>query len=175
LGGESVILALKAGVYFEMNPLGTFIWDLIQKPVKLKEVRDRIVEEYQVEPDQFERDLLDWMKTLLANGLIECTDEKGALFSKTAFAGKEAIDKGVVARLGSKMRFAAPSFPKDADFDQTGSDQAGTDFIHPESVARGDGDRREKCAPGHLPGAGPWTGKPFWLALDMKRSCVSGY
>jgi hypothetical protein len=78
LGGESVILGLKAGVYYGMNPLGTFIWDLIQKPVKLKEVRDRILEEYQVEPDQCERDLLDLIKTLMANGLIEYIDEKGA-------------------------------------------------------------------------------------------------
>jgi hypothetical protein len=41
-------------------------------------LRDRILEEYQVEPGQCERDLVDWMKTLLANGLIECADEKGA-------------------------------------------------------------------------------------------------
>ena len=78
LGGESVILALRAGVYYGMNPLGTFIWNLIQKPVKLREVRDRILDEYQVEPDQCERDLVDLMKTLMANGLIEFTDEKGA-------------------------------------------------------------------------------------------------
>jgi len=41
-------------------------------------LRDRILEEYQVEPGQCERDLVDWMKTLLANGLIEYADEKGA-------------------------------------------------------------------------------------------------
>jgi hypothetical protein len=29
LGGESVILALKAGIYYGLNPLGTFIWNLI--------------------------------------------------------------------------------------------------------------------------------------------------
>ncbi len=78
LGGESVILALKAGIYYGLNPLGTFIWNLIQKPIKMSLLRDRILEEYQVEPGQCERDLVDWMKTLLANGLIECADEKGA-------------------------------------------------------------------------------------------------
>jgi len=78
LGGESVILALKAGVYYGMNPLGTFIWNLIQKPIKINNLRDRILEEYQVEPGQCERDLVALMKTLLANGLIECSDEKGA-------------------------------------------------------------------------------------------------
>ncbi len=78
LGGESVILALKAGVYYGMNPLGTFVWDLVQKPIKISKVRDRILEEYQVEPGQCERDLISLMKDLLDNGLIECTDEEGA-------------------------------------------------------------------------------------------------
>lgn len=78
LGGESVILALKAGVYYGTNPLGTFIWNLVQKPTKMSFIRDRILEEYQVEPGQCERDLVDLMNTLLANGLIECADEKGA-------------------------------------------------------------------------------------------------
>jgi hypothetical protein len=77
LGGESVILALKAGVYYGTNPLGTFIWNLIQKPIKMSFIRDRILDEYQVEPGQCERDLVDLVKTLLANGLVECTDEKG--------------------------------------------------------------------------------------------------
>ncbi len=78
LGGESVILALKAGMYYGMNSLGNFIWNSIQKPIKVSSLRDRILEEYQVKPDQCERDLVELMKTLLANGLIECTDEKGA-------------------------------------------------------------------------------------------------
>ncbi len=78
LGGESVILALKAGVYYGMNPLGTFIWNSIQKPIKISSLKDQILKEYQVEPDQCERDLVELIKNLLANGLIECTDEKGA-------------------------------------------------------------------------------------------------
>jgi hypothetical protein len=75
LGGESVILALKAGMYYGMNPVGTFVWDLIQKPIRINKIRDRILEEYQVEPDQCERDLVSLLKDLLDNGLIECTDE----------------------------------------------------------------------------------------------------
>lgn len=78
LGGESVILGLKAGVYYGMNPLGTFIWNLIQKPIKIMEIRDRILKEYEVEPDQCERDLVELLDALLVNGLVECANEKGA-------------------------------------------------------------------------------------------------
>jgi hypothetical protein len=78
LGGETIILGLKGGMYYGLNPLGTFIWNLIQKPITIGKVRDRILEEYQVEPGQCEQDLVAIMETLLANGLIERTDEKGA-------------------------------------------------------------------------------------------------
>jgi len=78
LGGESVILSLKAGVYYGTNPVGTFIWNLIQKPIRISLLRDRILEEYQVEPGQCERDLFALIEDLLDHGLIECTDEKGA-------------------------------------------------------------------------------------------------
>jgi hypothetical protein len=78
LGGESVILGLKAGVYYGINPMGTFIWNLIKEPIKINEIRDRILKEFEVESDQCERDLVELLEALLANGLIECTDEKGA-------------------------------------------------------------------------------------------------
>jgi hypothetical protein len=78
LGGESVILGLTAGVYYGINSMGTFIWNLIKEPIKINEIRDRILKEFEVESDQFERDLVELLEALLANGLIECTDEKGA-------------------------------------------------------------------------------------------------
>jgi hypothetical protein len=78
LGGESVILGLKTGVYYGINPMGTFIWNLIQEPIKINGIRDHILKEFEVKSDQCERDLVELLEALWANGLIECTDEKGA-------------------------------------------------------------------------------------------------
>jgi len=74
LGGESVILGLKAGAYYGLNAAGSFIWHLIQQPKQLKEVRDHILKEYQVEPERCEQDLLALIQKLVVRGLVEIVD-----------------------------------------------------------------------------------------------------
>jgi hypothetical protein len=76
LGGESVILGLKAGAYYGLNATGSFIWQLIQRPRQLKEVRDQILNEYQVEPERCEQDLLALIQKLVNRGLVEIIDGK---------------------------------------------------------------------------------------------------
>ncbi len=75
LSGESAILNLKAGVYYGLNEVGTTIWKLIQEPRRVGELRDAILEEYEVEPDRCEADILTLLQNLLDNGLIEVKDE----------------------------------------------------------------------------------------------------
>jgi len=75
LDGEAAILNLKNGVYYGLDPVGARIWSLIQEPTTVAELRDAIVEEYEVEPDRCERDLLALLRDLAAEGLIEVRDE----------------------------------------------------------------------------------------------------
>jgi len=76
LSGEAAILNLKSGVYFGLNTVGASIWKLIQEPRSVKEIQDAIQEEYEVEPDQCERDVLELLRELSTHGLIEVVDEK---------------------------------------------------------------------------------------------------
>jgi Coenzyme PQQ synthesis protein D (PqqD) len=71
LGGEVVILNLASGQYYGLNPVGTRIWELIQEPRSVDNVRDAILAEYEVEPECCERDLLALLEGLAAEGLIE--------------------------------------------------------------------------------------------------------
>ena len=75
LGGEAAILNLKAGVYYGLNEVGARIWKLIQEPKRVSEIRDTILEEYEVEPDQCEVDVIVLLQDLLDNGLIEEKNE----------------------------------------------------------------------------------------------------
>ena len=75
LSGESAILNLKAGIYYGLNDVGTRIWKLIQEPRRVGELRDAILEEYEVEPDRCEADIMTLLQNLLDNGLIEVRDE----------------------------------------------------------------------------------------------------
>jgi hypothetical protein len=73
--GAVVILALKDGVYFEMNEVGGRIWNLLQHPQALKSVLARLLEEYEVNPAQCEADLLSLAQRLLERGLVELRNE----------------------------------------------------------------------------------------------------
>jgi hypothetical protein len=78
LGREVAILDLKAGVYYGLDTVGARIWNLIQEPRMVSEVRDILLEEYEVKPERCEHDLLVLFKRLRAEGLIEVRDEPSA-------------------------------------------------------------------------------------------------
>ena len=68
---EVVILGLKDGVYYGLNPVGAFIWSLIQKPKTVAEIRDAVLEEYDVEKEVCENDLMELLTELSDKGLVE--------------------------------------------------------------------------------------------------------
>lgn len=75
LGGETAILNLKNGIYYGLNPVGTRIWELIQEPISVSQIRDRILEEYEVSLAQCEADIVTLLEKLLDEKLIDCLDE----------------------------------------------------------------------------------------------------
>jgi hypothetical protein len=70
LADEAVILDLRAGVYYGLNSVGARIWDLIQEPRTVDQIRDAILEEYEVDPDSCERDLRALIGDLAARELV---------------------------------------------------------------------------------------------------------
>jgi hypothetical protein len=78
LAGEAVILDFKSGVYYGLNEVGASIWNLIQEPKTVNEIRDAILEEYEVEPEQCDRDLKAILQQLADEGLIEVRNETAA-------------------------------------------------------------------------------------------------
>ncbi|MGZ3524096.1 MAG: PqqD family protein [Thermodesulfobacteriota bacterium] len=76
LSGEAAILNLKTSTYFGLNSVGASIWKLIQEPKTVSQIRDAITQEYDVEPDRCEHDILELLQDLSKNGLIEIIDEK---------------------------------------------------------------------------------------------------
>ena len=71
LAGEAAILNLQNGVYYGLDPVGARIWNLIQTSRTVTEVRDILLQEYDVDPDCCERELLALLRALAAEGLIE--------------------------------------------------------------------------------------------------------
>jgi hypothetical protein len=71
LGGEIAILELKSGAYYGLDDVGAQVWQLIQDPKRVSEIRDALLEEYEVEPERCERDLIALLGRLADKELIE--------------------------------------------------------------------------------------------------------
>ncbi len=71
LAGEAAILDLQNGVYYGLDPVGARIWELIQTPREVREIVSQLLDEYDVEPQQCENDVLALLGQLSQRGLIE--------------------------------------------------------------------------------------------------------
>ena len=71
LGEESAILNLKNSVYYGMNPVGARVWDLLKQPKSVTELRNALLEEYEVDEVRCGDDLLALLETMRSEGLIE--------------------------------------------------------------------------------------------------------
>lgn len=74
LGDEAAILNVTKSVYYGMNPVGASIWNLLKQPKTVREIRDALLDEYEVEADRCECDLLALLEKLRDEGLIQILD-----------------------------------------------------------------------------------------------------
>jgi len=78
LAGDTAILNLTSGLYYSLNCLGSHIWRIIQQPVTVDDIRRAVLDEYEVQSNQCERDLFALIEDLAAAGLIEIQSEPPA-------------------------------------------------------------------------------------------------
>ncbi len=71
LGEEAAILNLKNSVYYGMNPVGARVWELLKQPKSVTELRNTLLEEYEVDEVRCVDDLLALLETMRSEGLIE--------------------------------------------------------------------------------------------------------
>jgi len=74
LGDDTIILDVKAGLYFSLDNVGALVWQLIQQPKTVKEVRQTLLDTYEVEPAVCERDLVTLLNELATRNLVEIRD-----------------------------------------------------------------------------------------------------
>jgi len=70
VGEETVILQLESGTYYGLDPVGARIWQLIGDGRNLGEVCGAMLEEYEVEREQLEADVLELAGEMEAKGLV---------------------------------------------------------------------------------------------------------
>lgn len=78
LGGETVILNLRTGIYHGLDAIGTEIWNLLQNSTTVNNILNTLLQEYDVEPERCERELVALLQKLADAELIEVVYEKTA-------------------------------------------------------------------------------------------------
>ena len=74
LGDEAVLLNLKTGFYFGLDPVGTRMWQLIVEYRSLARVLEALLQEYDADRQVLEQDLLELGRRVCAKGLAAVTE-----------------------------------------------------------------------------------------------------
>ncbi len=74
LQGEAVILQMESGMYYGLDTVGVRVWELLQKPLAFGDLKAALLEEFDVEPDTCERDVLELLQSLVDAKLVEVVD-----------------------------------------------------------------------------------------------------
>ena len=73
--GELVALNIESGTCYALNTVGSRIWDLLSEPSRIGDLCTTLLSEYRVEPDVCQRDVLDLLEELRAEGLVATVEE----------------------------------------------------------------------------------------------------
>lgn len=71
MGEEAVILNIKDGEYYELNPVAARVWEIIKEPTGMDEIAAIILDEYDVGKEELEQDLHELMQDLSARNLVD--------------------------------------------------------------------------------------------------------
>jgi len=71
LGDSAALLNVREGVYYGLDEVGSRVWQSIQQPRSLASITDELLQEYEVERERLEADLISLAADLCAAGLAE--------------------------------------------------------------------------------------------------------
>jgi hypothetical protein len=70
MDGEIVMLSLQRGEYFGLDKVGSRIWELIEHSTIVGNIKQALLEEYEVDELTCEKDLIEFLEDLGNKGLL---------------------------------------------------------------------------------------------------------
>lgn len=75
VSGAAVLLHVANGMYYSLNEVGTYVWNLIEKQSRaVPELVDAVMSEYAVDRARCEADVIKLLEELEERGLITVAD-----------------------------------------------------------------------------------------------------
>jgi len=64
IDGETVMMSVENGKYYGLDDTGSRIWELIERPVRVSDLIDRLLERFDVDRETCEKDVLKFLSEL---------------------------------------------------------------------------------------------------------------
>lgn len=71
MDGETVMMGIETGKYYNLGKMGGVIWALLEQPVSVDAVIEQLLEKYEVTRQQCEEEVIDFLKQIQKEGLVE--------------------------------------------------------------------------------------------------------
>ena len=71
MDGETVMMNVDTGKYYNLGKTGGTIWSLVENPIKVKNLIEKLMEDYNVTKEQCEKDVLPFLHIIYQRKLIE--------------------------------------------------------------------------------------------------------
>ena len=68
--GETVMMSIENGKYYNLGKMGTVIWGLLENPLTVEALICKLLDVYDVERERCERETLSFLRDLLREGIV---------------------------------------------------------------------------------------------------------
>ncbi len=71
MGGEKVMLSIQNGKYYNLGENGGLIWELLESPVEVNEVINKLLHVYEVDQSECQEEVKTFLSQLINEGLVK--------------------------------------------------------------------------------------------------------
>lgn len=70
MNGETVMMDIETGMYYNLGAVGGRIWELLETPMTSAQLVEHLVAEFDVSPQQCAKDMQPFLEKMLRKGLL---------------------------------------------------------------------------------------------------------
>ncbi|MFL0801142.1 MAG: lasso peptide biosynthesis PqqD family chaperone [Agarilytica sp.] len=70
IDGETVMMSIENGQYYGLDNIASHIWQLVEKPMTIDDICQSLLEEYNVNPEQCESDVIAFLGDLTKSDVV---------------------------------------------------------------------------------------------------------
>jgi len=75
LNDMTVMMSIENGNYYGLDDIATVIWNIIEEPLKVGDLIDKLVQEFEISAEECEKDVISFLNELEEQNLLEVNNE----------------------------------------------------------------------------------------------------